>query len=102
MQSNARRNHCSSCKKPDYTTKECEIFKQYLSINTDESNRNATKETINDTKIQNNKIKATNIERYNGNEVITENEVNKNKQETNIIEKFLIINAIIESFIKIN
>ena len=40
--------------------------------------------------------------KYNGNEVITENEVNKNKQETNIIEESLIINAIIEPFIKIN
>ena len=75
---------------------------QCPSINTDESNRNATEQTIIDSKIQNNKIKATNIERCNGNEVITENEVYKNKQETNIIEESLIINAIIEPFIKIN
>ena len=57
---------------------------------------------MNDLRIQKTKINARNIERYNGNEVITENEVNTNKQETNIIEESLIINVIIEPFIKIN
>ena len=65
--------------------------KQYPNINTDESYHNATRE-INESKIQKNTINTTNIERYNDHELITEYKVNKNKQGTNIIEKFATIN----------
>ena len=63
------------CKNPDHTNEECEILKQYPSINT---------------------------ERYNDNEPITGTKVNKNKQKPNIIEKFATINEIVEPFIIIN
>ena len=60
LQSNARRNHCNVCKNPDHTIEEREVLKKYPSINTDESYHNATKETINESRIQKNNT--TNIE----------------------------------------